>query len=141
MANVVVDASVVAKWYIPERDHERARDLRDDYLNGSHDHHAPSLLPFEVVNALNYGGEYEDERLVEAAVSLAEYGISLVPYRDAGPVARTALDLDITISDASYLALADSNGWTVYTADSKLLDRVADTAYDDLATHIRGYTS
>lgn len=141
MANVVVDASVVAKWYIPERDHERARDLRDDYLNGSHDLHAPSLLPFEVVNALKYGGEYEDERLVEAAVSLAEYGISLVPYRDAGPVARTALDLDITISDASYLALADSNGWTVYTADSKLLDRVADTAYDDLATHIRGYTS
>lgn len=141
MANVVVDASVVAKWYIPERDYERARDLRDDYLNGSHDLYAPSLLPFEVVNALKFSGEYEDERLVEAAESLSEYGISLVPYRDAGPVARTSVDLDITIYDASYLALADSNGWPVYTADSKLLDRIADTAYEDIATHIRGYTS
>lgn len=141
MANVVVDASVVAKWYIPERNHERARDLRDDYLNGTHDLHAPSLLPFEVVNALKYSGEYEDERLVEASESLAEYGISLVSYRDAGPVARTALNLGITIYDASYLALADSNGWTVYTADQKLITAVADTAYDEIATHIRGYQS
>ncbi|MFB6219431.1 MAG: type II toxin-antitoxin system VapC family toxin [Halobacteriaceae archaeon] len=140
MAAIVVDASVVAKWYIPERDHEQARTVRDDYLNGRHELLAPALLPFEVVNALKYSGHYEDERLTEAATTLPEYGIELIPYRDAGPAAEIAVDLDITLYDASYLALAHTNEATVYTADGRLLDSTDGSAYSDCCTHIREYS-
>lgn len=139
MADVVVDASVVAKWYIPERDHELARALRDDYLDGRHDLLAPALLPFEVINALKYSGHYEDDQLVEASTTLPEYGIELIPYREAGPVAEVALDLDVTLYDASYLALALSRDSTVYTADSRLLDATEGGTYSDIPSHIRNY--
>ncbi len=139
MAEVVVDASVVAKWYIPEQHHRQARQLRDDYLEGNTDLLAPALLPFEVVNALRYSGHYEGDRLVEASTTLPEYGVRLVPYREAGPVAEVALELDVTLYDASYVALAHTTGATVYTADSLLLDAVEGSDYADAAAHVRGY--
>lgn len=141
MADVVVDASVVAKWFVPERDNEQARAVRDDYLDGYHDLLAPALLPFEVVNALECGGQYDGDRLVEASRALSEYGIELVPFRDAGPVAEVAVELDVTLYDASYLSLARTSDSTVYTADSRLLDVIDGGAYEDVASHVRNYSS
>lgn len=141
MVDVVVDASVVTKWYIPEEHHERARALRDDYLNGVHDLKAPALLPFEVINALEYSGHYDGDRLREASSTLPEYGITLVPYRAAGPVADVAVDLDITVYDASYLALAESSSGGFYTADSALLEATEGSAYAERSCHIRDYDS
>lgn len=139
MADIVVDASVVAKWYIPEKDHERARKLRDDYLEGKRDLIAPALMPFEVVNALKYSGHYEGERLVEAADTLSEYGIELVPHHKAGSAAEIANELDITVYDASYVALAQEFETKAYTADSRLLDSL-EGKYSELAEHIRTYS-
>lgn len=141
MTDIVVDASVVAKWYLPERNHEHARAVRDDYLNGRHNLLAPALLPFEVINALKYSGHYEGDRLLEASTTLPEYGIQLVPYRNVGPVAEIAVDLDITLYDASYLAVAHTNEATVYTADSRLLDATEDSAYSDRCSHIQKYST
>lgn len=139
MAELVVDASVVVKWYIPERNHERARALRDEYLDGTHDLIAPELMPFETVNALRYSGAYDEDRLVDASETLPEYGIELVAYRNIPAVAEIATELDITIYDAAYLALAAETDSVVYTADGTLLDDIAQTEYADDATHIRTY--
>lgn len=139
MADIVVDASVVAKWYIPEQDHEEARELRDDFLEGTHDLYAPALMPFEAINALRYSGHYDGERLVEASETLPEYGIELVPYRRIGDVARVANAQDITVYDAAYLSLAREYDGTAYTADSQLLDSLTDE-YENVAEHIRTYS-
>lgn len=139
MTDIVVDASVVAKWYIPEQDHEPARTLRDEYLDGRHDLLAPALLPFEVVNALKYSGHYEGDRLVEASTTLPEYGLTLKAYGDLGPVASVAVDLDLTLYDASYLALAQTTDATVYTADSRLLEATVGSPYSEVSAHIREY--
>jgi len=45
-------------------------------------------MPFEAVNALNYSGHYPGERLHEAATSLDNYGIELVPFGSVGPIAE-----------------------------------------------------
>ena len=139
MADIIVDASV-AKWYIPERDNGQALALRDDYLNGRHDLLAPGHLPFEVINALKFSGHYEDDRLIDAATTLPEYGSKLIPYGEVGLVAEFAIDLDITLYDASYLALADTKGATVYTADSRLLDTTDRSAQSDRCSHIQEYS-
>lgn len=140
MTEIVVDASVVAKWYVPEKHHEEARALRDDYLDGRHELLAPALMPFEVVNALKYSGHYDGDRLVEASETLPEYGIDLVPYREAGPVAAVAADLDVTLYDASYVALAHATDSTAYTADERLLDAVARSDYADAVSRVRTYS-
>lgn len=139
MVDIVVDASVVVKWYIPETDHEPARELRDDYLDGKHDLLAPALMPFETINALRYSGHYEGDRLVEASDTLPNYGIELIPYREVSSVAEIANELDIAIYDASYVALAKKIDSIVYTADSRLIDDL-EGEYSELAEHIYTYT-
>jgi predicted nucleic acid-binding protein len=136
---IVVDASVVAKWYLPERDHESARALRDAYLEGRCRLLAPALLPFEVVNALACSGHYDGERLAEAAATLPEYGIELVPFDAVGPLAQVARDADVTVYDAAYVALAASRASIVYTADERLIESVAESEYGDVASHVRSY--
>ena len=55
---VVVDASVVVKWFIEEEFSREARLLRDAYADGLVDIVTPSLLPYEVLNALKYSGAF-----------------------------------------------------------------------------------
>jgi predicted nucleic acid-binding protein len=139
MSEIVVDTSVIVKWYIPEQHHEQARALRDAYLDGKFDLVAPALMPFEAVNALKYSGHYEGERLEEASKSLPEYGIDLVPFNKTGPIAEIANNLDITIYDAAYIALAQKLDTKAYTADGNLLDDL-EGDYSELAEHIRTYS-
>lgn len=139
MSEVVVDTSVVVKWYIPEQHHEQARMLRDEYLDGNCDLVAPALMPFEASNALKYSGHYEGDRLEEASKSLTEYGIDLVPFNETGAIAETANDLNITIYDAAYLALAEELDTKVYTADGNLLGDL-EGDYSELAEHIQTYS-
>ena len=139
MADVVVDTSTVVKWYIPEQHHEQARALRDDFLNGKHDLCAPALMPFEAVNALNYSGHYDGERLHEAAHSLDNYGIELVSFGSIGPLAEIVSSVDITAYDAAYVALAAELDGTAYTADGKLLQDLNGSEYEDTVAHIQTY--
>ena len=138
MAEIVVDTSVVVKWYIPERHHEQARALRNAYLDGAFDLIAPALMPFEAVNALKYSGYYDGERLKDASKSLLKYGIELVPFDDAGSIAEVADTLEITVYDAAYIALARKLDTNVYTADGNLLDNLDDD-HSEVAEHIRTY--
>lgn len=139
MSELVVDTSVVVKWYIPERHHQQARGLRDAYLDGTFDLFAPALMPFEAVDALRHSGHYEEERLEEASKSVPEYGIDLVPFDKTGPVAKIATTLDITVYDAAYVALARTLDTKVYTADGNLLDSL-EGEYSTSAEHIRTYS-
>lgn len=139
MTDVVIDTSTVVKWYIPEQHHQQARALRDAFLNGKHDLYAPALMPFEAVNALNYSGHYDGERLTRAATSLGEYGIEFVPFRSVGPIAEITTTVDITAYDGAYVALAVEREATAYTADTTLLTDLEGSAYEDTVAHIQTY--
>ncbi|MFT4921128.1 MAG: putative nucleic acid-binding protein [Haloarculaceae archaeon] len=139
MADIVVDASTVVKWYIPEEHHEQARALRDDFLNGKHDLFAPALMPFEAINALTYSGHYDGERLREAANSLANYGIDLVSFESVGPIAEVTNTAGITSSDAAYVALAVEEDGIAYTADGNLVEDLSGSEYEDTVGHIQTY--
>ncbi len=137
MAAIVIDASVVVKWYIPEQFHEQARTLRERYLPGQIDLVAPSLLPYEVLNALRYSGHFEADALAEASRSLSAYGIEWVLFAELGEVAGIARRLDITGYDAAYVALARERAATVYTADETLLEDVAEQVAEERVEHLR----
>lgn len=137
--NVVPDASIVVKWFVPERDYEPARLLRDDYLEGRHDLIAPALLPFEVTNALRYTSFDDSKRLTLATESLAAYGLDLRSFARVGAVAEIAIELELTVYDASYLSLANEVDGHLYTADETLLSAVADTSMADRVSHIVDY--
>jgi len=128
---VVVDASVVVKWFIEEEFSREARLLRDAYADGLVDIVAPSLLPYEVLNALKYSGAFGEDELKEVATAIEDFQIRL--FNLQGELARKAIELamrkGITVYDASYVALAHILGTIVYTADEKLIKKTHELGY------------
>jgi len=85
-------------------------------------------MPFEVLNAVRHSTEkLEAERLMDVAESLSLYGFRL--YRLQGEyarlTARIALENNLTIYDASYVALAERLNTTLYTADERLIEALS----------------
>ncbi len=132
----VVDASVVVKWFVEEEGSERALRLRDRYIDGEIELIAPELITFEVLNALRYKGLFTEEEMAQIQEALEAYAFSL--YSLSGDYARKTLEVafrnDITVYDASYVALAVVRETHLYTADEELRRRLK----EPYSKHVRG---
>jgi predicted nucleic acid-binding protein len=135
---VVIDASVAVKWFIEEEYTKEALMLRDSYKEGLVDLIAPSLLPYEVLNALKYSGAFGEDELKEIAGILESLQITLYNIEEeyAMKTVELAMRRGLTIYDASYPALAMVEDATLYTADEKMLKKIAALG---LARHIQDY--
>ncbi len=125
MEKVVADASVIVKWFVDEVYSENARKLRDEFINGSVEIISTELMPYEVLNALKYTKLFKTEELIMIAKSLTLYGFRLFPLtgKFAERTVEIAMEKDITIYDASYIALAEELKAKLYTADEKLIKK------------------
>jgi len=121
--DLVVDASVVVKWFLEEEGSDRALVLRDDFVAEDVKVHAPEILPFEVLNALRGSAAYPLERALQAQLALEQAGFQI--YRFEGDLARRTVHLAyerrLTVYDAAYLALARHLSIQLVTADDSLL--------------------
>ena len=141
MSIVVVDASVIVKWYVIEDYRDQALALRDDYINGVFKLAAPALMPFEVINAIRYSRKDISPATLKAIMeSLVKYGFKLYELKDeyADLTIDTALENNITIYDASYVALAAYLNTTLYTADQKLIENLNEK-HRKIVRHIKNY--
>lgn len=123
---VVADASVIIKWFVEEEYTKKALSLRQDYVGGKVDIACPSLLPYEVLNALRYNPDLGEEHLKTAAEALEKY--NLWQYPILGDLVklciRNSVSYGISLYDSSYVSLAEYVDGPLYTADEKLLDKV-----------------
>jgi predicted nucleic acid-binding protein len=122
MARYVIDASVIVKWFIEENGSENAESIRVAFVSGDMELVCPHLLQFEVLNALKYSGLFTKAELSTAAESLANYPFSFHALKNdaQAKMIELAMDHDLSIYDASYLALAIVNGTNLVTADEKI---------------------
>ena len=136
MTTLVVDASVAIKWAVDEEGSAAALELlRSERLV------APDLWIAECANILwkkvKRGELTADEALSTVGV-LADSGVALMPMaRFFGEAVRLAVRLDHPAYDCFYLALAVSNGWTLVTADERLIARLARSGDAELISHCR----
>ena len=127
-ALAVVDASVVVKWFNIEEYSENAERLKEKHLKAEVTLVSPVLMIFEVLNALRYNPELGASDVKEALNDLLGIQIKLYPVEDwLSEAVLLAYDFGLTIYDASYIALANHLRRLLYTADSKLLERVKAT--------------
>lgn len=121
--DLVADASVVVKWFLVEEGSDRALLLRDDFVAGDVELHAPAVLPFEVLNALRYSSVLTEEAALQAQAVLDGYALRI--HALEGTLARRAVHIafaeDLSLYDAAYLALAKEIGARVVTADRLLV--------------------
>jgi len=136
---VVVDASVLVKWYNLEDDSEEALKLRHDYAIRRIELTAPFIIAFEVANALRYNPDFGADDVKSATKDLLDMQMNL-QLLDEGQ-SRKAVDLafkyGITVYDAAYLALTENEDVAFYTADVKLITKVSDR----MVRHIRDYVT
>ena len=133
---IVVDASVIVKWFLVEEYSDNALKLRDDYIRGLFTIAVPALLEYEVLNALKYSGVYSIKELETIGIALNKYGFKTYKLEDE--LKKLTIDIsvenNITIYDSSYVALAKYLETTLYTADQELIEKFPDTA-----VHIKHY--
>ncbi len=124
MTEVVLDASVIIKWWRTEGEDgvEEARALRASFEAGELTVVAPPLLYIEVVNAFGRRWAWPEEDLVELADALVTTGFVIVQPNHRSVARWTARGL--TAYDAAYVAVAESHGIGLVTADDRILDRV-----------------
>lgn len=126
---LVIDASVVVKWFNIEPLHDKAIAIRDRYIGGAIDLIAPTLIYYEVANALRYNPRFGIEE-VRAAVKALE-DLSLTTYEFSMDMASKAVEIaymyGITVYDAAYVSLAALMDTTLYTADKEVVAKVSAT--------------
>ncbi|HEC37006.1 hypothetical protein LCGC14_1085870 [marine sediment metagenome] len=129
MIGIVIDASIVVKWFIEEIDSDKARLLRDKFIDGKIELTVPSLLYFEVLNALKYSKLFDPSELNDAGESLENYGFKVITIKNEmrKHMIKVAVDQELSIYDASYLGLSIGLGIIFCTADEKIIKKLPST--------------
>lgn len=124
MSRLVVDASVVVKWVVPEPGHEVAAMLLRPGSEGGEPLLAPDLVIAESCNAVakKVGREITCDEAAEMISQLLRAPINLIPCRQlALPALAIARDYSIHFYDALYVAAARHSGLPLLTADVVLV--------------------
>ncbi len=129
MSEIVVDASVALCWFATEKETAFANRL----IAAGVDLVAPSLMLVELANGL-----WKKTRRGEMTADLAASGLreiwrfvpQIVDVFDlAEPAMALARELDHSVHDCVYLALARRRGAPLFASDQKLVARIASTRY------------
>lgn len=130
---VVLDTSVVAKWFLEEEGSDKAAKIREEFLSGNAQLVLCDLTLYERGNLLNFNGFSPSE--TDAALgSLFDLGIDIIaPTREVlGATAKIAAEYDLTFYDASFVALARELQFKLKTADKKIWEKTKALGFVEL---------
>jgi len=129
LSEVVIDASVVVKWYSEEEYSDKANILRDSHIIGTTLLTAPDLILYEIANALRYTGKLKEKEISDSVIDLTKLKLILITPDDEiiRKAVYHALKWDITVYDAWYIAIAEILGIKLITADDKLYNKTKDS--------------
>ena len=128
MNDVVLDASVVLKWFHSEgeRHLDAARSLRAEFETGELLVFAPPLLRLELVNVAGRRWGWAESALVELALALGELGFEFVePELERVAIWTTR---GLTAYDAAYVAVAEEHALRLVTDDERIVDVAGELA-------------
>jgi predicted nucleic acid-binding protein len=128
--DLVIDASIGVKWFVPEVQSEQALLL----LEAGVRRHVPSLFFTEVAQTLwkkvHQRGELSEDEGREGVRSLLLMPLTVHPSQ---PLLDTAFEIATrtgrTVSDSIYLALADTLGCRLVTADLRLFNALQESLF------------
>ncbi|HVJ86155.1 MAG TPA: type II toxin-antitoxin system VapC family toxin [Caulifigura sp.] len=124
----VLDASVAIKWVIPEKDSDKAAELRAAHASRLHELLAPDVFPAEIAHALTKSerrGAIEPGEAKSRLALVLRTRLFLHPYL---PLLQRAVEIATSIRmgvwDCLYIALAEKEQCELVTADERLLKNV-----------------
>lgn len=123
---IVLDTSVILKWYLEEEDSDKALYYRTEYLNNHIDITVPDLILYEVSIALKYNRDYiiNDIKLVIESLFLSKINIVSPTVELISLAIEYANYFDVSIYDSTYLALSSLLDFQFITADEKFYKKI-----------------
>lgn len=123
---LILDASIIAKWFKEEADSAKALELRAGFHDGLHEIMVPDLLLYEISNALRYDKNFNSDIIAKSIDSLFEMDLIItMPSADLiSKATEVALEFGITVYDAIYVALASQTNGVFITADKALYEKI-----------------
>lgn len=123
---MIVDASVILSAFFPDEAQDQAQALIRDHVIGHLQLAAPTLLLYEVTNAVLQArrrGRINDEQADDILSSFDGLRIALKPvsWQQMLPL---AVRFDCSAYDAAYLALAEVAEQPLITGDSRMYNAV-----------------
>lgn len=121
---MVIDASVILKWFIEERDSNKACDIKNNHIQGLYNITVPDIAIYEIGNALRYKVEFSIRDISKSLEELYALNLDIIlPHPDIiYSVTEISRQNDITFYDAFYVALAKDLGFQFITADKQLYE-------------------
>jgi predicted nucleic acid-binding protein len=136
--NLVIDASVLIKFYVPEVLFDRAERLLAKVEKGDIELSAPDLIYPEVGNILwkkNRLKELTHSEVEEITDAILSFPLKIEASKPLLPLALDiAIACGITVYDAIYVSLAKVYETAMMTADRKLIDALVKTELKDAIT-------
>jgi len=123
---LVLDASVALKWFFEEKGTKIADKLLDALREEKIEIFVPQIFFFEIVNAVKTKSESTSKDVLRAINKLFSLDFTtekanLILLKKANFYAQK---YDLSIYDASYIALAKINGLPFITADKKMAKKI-----------------
>jgi predicted nucleic acid-binding protein len=127
---LVVDSSVVVKWFVTELQSAEAKSALD------HELVAPQLLVAECANVFWKKAQQNEMAAGQAAINVASIS-GVVDLFDMSGLAMRAVEIASSLPhpayDCFYLALAESEGCPLLTADDRLRRKLAEAPHVSFA--------
>jgi predicted nucleic acid-binding protein len=129
LKRIVIDASVVLKWFLADEEYSQsALALLDKYVSFELEIIAPSLLEYEVLNGLQIArkrGRIEQDKTIMAIEGFLSLEIDKKDISSFYPrILHFSETYNLTVYDASYLAVAAEEEIELVTADRNLHSKV-----------------
>jgi predicted nucleic acid-binding protein len=131
---IVLDDSVIAKWFLDEPKSPKALYYRDLHAQKKEIIIAPSIIVYEIANLFRYKKEFTEREIIRVLEALENFRIEIVnlDFKDVINGALLAKEREITVYDAAYLLVALNFKCKFITADKKLYNKVKDFDYVEL---------
>lgn len=126
---IVLDASVLLKWFVEEVDSPQALIYRRRHLEGKDFIAVPELTFYEIANVLVTRTKLSPDEIERNLKQLHAYEFEVAHWSELPGVIRIARTYALTIYDASYVALARLLKCPLVTADVQLTRKLHRTAF------------
>jgi predicted nucleic acid-binding protein len=120
-APVVVDTSIAVKWYLPEKGSQEASRLRMEWERAGAPIMMPELVRAEFANAIWSSRQLRPEEKKRIVFQFLDMPFEIMPMEREliQKALELALEMDATVYDCIYLALAIFAGGRLITADGQ----------------------
>ena len=123
---MIVDANVILRAFFPDEAQAQAQAAIRDHVAGRVELKAPTLLPFELSNAIRQAerrGRITIAQADEILQTVTRLDIEIIP-QTWGEMLPLARQFDCSAYDAAYLSLAQDSAESFLTGDLRLYNRV-----------------